>query len=67
LHYKIVVPQDTGAAKVLKETLAVLRDDRGMQTDLSRLNKACCSPQKVAALDGAPLPAPVAALACTIC
>jgi ArsR family transcriptional regulator len=67
MHYKIVVPQNTGAAKVLKETLAVLREDRGMQADLSRLNKACCSPQRVAALDRAPLPAPVAAVACTIC
>jgi ArsR family transcriptional regulator len=67
MHYKIVVPQNTGAAKVLKETLAVLRGDRGMQADLGRLNKACCSPQKVAALDGAPLPASVATVACTLC
>jgi ArsR family transcriptional regulator, arsenate/arsenite/antimonite-responsive transcriptional repressor len=67
MHYKIVVPLNTGAAKILREALAVLREDRGMHEDLSRLNKACCSPQKVAALDGAPLPAPVAALDSTIC
>jgi ArsR family transcriptional regulator len=67
VHYKIVVLRDTGAAKVLKETLAVLKEDRGMQADLNPLNKACCSPQKPAALDGAPLPTTVAALACTIC
>jgi ArsR family transcriptional regulator len=60
MHYRIVVPLNSGAAKLLKETLAVLREDRAMQADLSRLNKACCSPQKLAALDGAPLPATVA-------
>jgi ArsR family transcriptional regulator len=60
MHYRIVVPLNSGAAKLLKETLAVLREDRAMQADLSRLNKACCSPQKLAALNGAPLPATVA-------
>jgi ArsR family transcriptional regulator len=56
VHYKIVVPAHTGAAKILRETLAVLREDKGMQTDLSRLTKSCCMPQKVSALEGAPMP-----------
>jgi len=65
MHYKIVVPADAGAAKILRETLAVLREDRGMQTDLTRLNKSCCGPRKVSTLDGAPMPTIIEALACS--
>ena len=67
VHYRIVVPTSTGAAKILRETLAVLREDKGMQADLSRLNKSCCVPQKVSALDGVPMPKIVEALACSSC
>jgi ArsR family transcriptional regulator, arsenate/arsenite/antimonite-responsive transcriptional repressor len=67
VHYKIVAPANTGAAKILRETLAVLREDKAMQADLSRLNKSCCAPQKLSALDGAPMPAIVEALACSSC
>lgn len=59
MHYSIVVPGDRGAAKILRKTLAVLREEKAMQTDLVRLDKACCTPQKIAALDGAPVPAAV--------
>ncbi len=62
VHYKTVVPSDAGAAKILRETLAVLREDKGMQADLSRLNKSCCEPQKASLLDGAPLPKIIAGL-----
>ena len=55
MHYGIVVPSNSGAARILRETLAVLREDKGMQQDLGRLNRACCAPQSVSALDGAPL------------
>ena len=65
VHYKIVVPASPGAAKILRETLAVLREDKAMQADLNRLNKSCCAPQKVSALDGAPMPAAIEALACS--
>lgn len=67
IHYKIVVPKHAGAARILNETLAVLREDKAMQADLSRLTKACCAPQKLPALDGAPTPRTVEALACSSC
>jgi len=67
MHYKIVVPTDAGAARILRETLAVLSKDKGMQADLNRLNKSCCVPQKVSALDGAPLPAIIQPVACSSC
>lgn len=67
VHYKIVLPPDTGAARILRETLAVLREDKAMQADLSRLSSACCVPQNVSALDGAPMPTVVESLACSSC
>jgi ArsR family transcriptional regulator len=67
VHYKIVVPNHAGAAKILRETLAVLREDKGMQGDLSRLTKSCCMPQKVSALEGAPVPTILETLAQSSC
>jgi ArsR family transcriptional regulator len=62
MHYKIAVPPSSGAAKILRETLAALRNDKAMQADLARLNRACCAPQRVYLLEGAPVPARVDAL-----
>jgi ArsR family transcriptional regulator, arsenate/arsenite/antimonite-responsive transcriptional repressor len=56
MHYRIVVPPHPGAAKILRETLAVLSGDKLMHADQARLSKACCAPQKLPALEGAPLP-----------
>ena len=66
MHYKIVVPSHFGAARILREALDVLREEKAMQADLARLSKACCAPQKISALEGAPLPIPVEA-ACSAC
>lgn len=59
MHYRIVVPPNDGAAQVLRQTLAWLKEERNMQADLMRLSKACCRPAKFAALQGAPLPAQI--------
>ncbi|HEV2463355.1 MAG TPA: metalloregulator ArsR/SmtB family transcription factor [Acidobacteriaceae bacterium] len=59
MHYRITVPRHAGAARILSETLSVLREDRAMQADLMKLNKACCAPQMLSALEGAPLPSAV--------
>jgi ArsR family transcriptional regulator len=67
MHYKIVVPLHAGAARILRETLAVVREERAMQADLARLGKACCAPQRVYALEGAPLPVPVDTGSCSAC
>ncbi len=56
MHYRIVMPSNAGAAQVLRQTLAWLKEDRAMQADRARLVKACCSPAKFVALQGAPLP-----------
>jgi ArsR family transcriptional regulator len=67
MHYQIVVPKHAGAARILSETLSVLSQDKTMQADLSRLNKACCALQMLPALDGAPLPIPVEAVGGVAC
>jgi ArsR family transcriptional regulator len=56
MHYKIVPPSDKGAAQILRETINALRDEKEMQADRSRLDRACCTPQNMGALEGAPLP-----------
>ena len=58
MHYRIVTPPNTSAAKVLRRTLKWLKEDRAMQTDRARLAKACCAPAKFVALQGAPVPSP---------
>jgi len=59
MHYRIVVPPHSGAARILLETLAALKDEKAMQSDRARLTKACCAPVKNPALEGAPVPAPL--------
>jgi ArsR family transcriptional regulator len=67
MHYRISVPSHAGAAQILRETLKVLKEEKAMQADRARLNKACCAPQRVATLDGAPLPILVDSVACAAC
>jgi ArsR family transcriptional regulator, arsenate/arsenite/antimonite-responsive transcriptional repressor len=57
MHYRIDMPPHAGAAQILRETLIALKEEKLMQTDKTRLAKACCSPQPIPALEGAPLPA----------
>lgn len=59
MHYRIVMPPNIGAAQLLRQTLAWLKEERTMQADRSRLTKACCSPAKFTTLQGAPLPVTV--------
>jgi ArsR family transcriptional regulator len=60
VHYRIRRPEDAMAAEILDATLARLKLDRQMQSDLSRLASACCAPQRFVALEGAPVPMEVA-------
>jgi ArsR family transcriptional regulator len=60
MHYRIVMPPNEGAAKVLRQVLQSLQEEKAMQADWNRLSKACCTPEKFISLQGAPQPAPVA-------
>ena len=57
MHYRIIEPPDADAARVLKDTLAWLANDREMQRDRERLVKVCCAPQLPISIQGAPRPA----------
>ena len=62
MHYRVAVPKDPRAARILKEVLDSLRDDPAMQKDLARLGAACCAPQRFVTLQGAPMPSPLPGL-----
>ena len=59
MHYRIERPEDAGARKILDAVLASLKAKKEMQSDLARLDHACCKPQTFVTLQGAPLPMPV--------
>src|SRR5208283_552621 len=60
MHYRIAPPSDAGAAQLLRQTLAWLKQDHAMQADRARLGKACCTPARFVALQAAPAPNAVA-------
>src|ERR1700727_1807187 len=57
MHYSIQWPTHRGTASLLKATLSSFEADREMQSDLARLSKACCEPQRFVTLQDAPIPA----------
>lgn len=59
MHYRIAKPSDPGAASILAAALRSLRDDPHMKADLARFQRACCAPQRLVTLQGAPRPATV--------
>ena len=56
MHYSIERPGDPAANSILDTALATLSSKPEMQADLARLDRACCEPQKLVALQGAPMP-----------
>lgn len=67
MHYRIVMPPHNGAAQVLRQSLAWLKDEKTMQADNARLTRACCSPAKYALPESAPLPISIANTSCEAC
>ena len=59
IHYRMVLPQDEHAVRVLTEVRSWISSDQEMQRDRQRLVKVCCAPQMPVALQGAPRPASV--------
>ena len=57
MHYRLTIPQDEVAARILRETLKHLRERPEMKRDVARLSSACCAPQKYVLLQSAPQPA----------
>jgi len=57
MHYRIEPPANPAGASILETVLASLRADSRMRADLKRLDRACCRPGEIVALERAPLPA----------
>ena len=53
MHYKIVVPKHAGAARILRETLSVLSEEKAMQADLARLTRPAALRREFGARRGA--------------
>jgi ArsR family transcriptional regulator len=56
MHYSIERPEDARAGAILDSTLVSMKADREMQADLALLGRACCKPQRIVSLAGAPVP-----------
>jgi ArsR family transcriptional regulator len=57
MHYRIVVPPSREAAEVLNASLRAMRSDPEYRRDRKRLLKACCGPESLTQVMGAPAPA----------
>jgi ArsR family transcriptional regulator len=57
MHYRLAIPTDEAAARILREALRHLRERPEMKRDVARLSSACCAPQEFVLLQNAPKPA----------
>jgi ArsR family transcriptional regulator len=63
MHYRIIPPVDQSAAAILAQALASLKNDKQMLADISKLERACCTPHRLVVPEGAPRPTFTSALA----
>src|ERR1700689_4405497 len=56
MHYRLESLDDAATSSILESVFESFKLDREMQSDLSRLTRACCEPQRFVALKGAPVP-----------
>jgi ArsR family transcriptional regulator len=66
MHYRVVMPPHIGATQILRQTLDWLKEEKAMQADRALLTRACCSPSRYAALEGAPRPTEVKDQCCGV-
>jgi len=56
MHYRVERPQDAATASILDAVFESFKSDREMQSDLGRLSRACCEPERLVSLQGVPVP-----------
>ncbi len=56
MHYRLASPSNPHAASILRSVLDALKQDKQLQRDFQRLNRACCGPRSLVHLLGAPAP-----------
>jgi len=57
MHYRIVPQADPATASILDAVLASLGNDKQMEADRAKLDRACCARPKLVVPEGAPRPA----------
>jgi ArsR family transcriptional regulator len=57
MHYRVERPGDAATASILDAVFESFKSDREMQSDLARLTRACCEPERFVTLQSAPAPA----------
>jgi ArsR family transcriptional regulator len=55
MHYHLERPEEASAASILDSVFDSFKLDREMQSDLTRLSRVCCQPERFVALQGAPI------------
>lgn len=58
-HYRVVLPGSPELKKVLAAVMSTLENDRELDKDVKRLERACCAPEKFVKLQPAPTPTTV--------
>lgn len=61
IHYRMLLPQDACAARVLRDVLDCARGLPQSKQDMARLRAVCCAPKKFVRLEGAPPPVEIKA------
>ena|ERR1700733_16190503 len=56
MHYRLATQSNPHFASILKSVIEALRQEKELQRDLGRLNRACCGPRNLVHLLGAPAP-----------
>jgi ArsR family transcriptional regulator, arsenate/arsenite/antimonite-responsive transcriptional repressor len=56
MHYKVAAPSSPRVASILKSVLDALKQDKALQRDRQRLDRACCGPRSLVQLLRAPAP-----------
>jgi ArsR family transcriptional regulator len=58
MHYRLIKPADAQQARVLESALAAASEDRQLQRDRERFERACCAARLPEPLQHAPRPNP---------
>ena len=60
MHYRVMAPENVDAARVLKDVMSWLANDKEMQREREKLEKVCGAPQLPVRIQLAPRPASLA-------
>lgn len=66
MHYRISEPKNEDAARIWNDVKIYLAGDKEMQKDRKRLVKVCCADKLPASVEGAPIPASLAKIQCSV-